>query len=109
MLLPVFSRRFLRPGFHGSIRRRRPAFPPPEFLRLAPLIASPCPQGMWVVCFCSILVNYFVIVFFNVALVSAAPALAGGHATITTDWKQPGDVRGKFSSGPFYRLPLAFS
>ena len=40
-------------------------------------------QGMWVCLFLFYLANYFVIVFFNVALVSAASSrLAGGHATI---------------------------
>ena len=37
-------------------------------------------QGMWMCLFLFYLVNYFVVVFFNVALVSAASSrLAGGH------------------------------
>lgn len=40
-------------------------------------------QGMWMCLFLFYLANYFVIVFFNVALVSAASSrLAGGQATI---------------------------
>jgi Family of unknown function (DUF6159) len=43
----------------------------------------PMTQGMWAWLFLFYLVNYFVVVFFNVALVSAASdRLAGGHATI---------------------------
>ncbi len=43
----------------------------------------PLTQGMWAWLFLFYLVNYFVVVFFNVALVSAAgDRLAGGNATI---------------------------
>jgi len=43
----------------------------------------PMTQGMWAWLLAFYLVNYFVVVFFNVALVSAAGnRLAGGHATI---------------------------
>jgi len=41
------------------------------------------PQGMWIAMFLFYLANYFVIAFFNVALVSAASTrLAGGQASI---------------------------
>jgi len=55
------------------------------------------PQGFWVVLFLFYLANYFVIVFFNVALVSAASSrLAGGHATINDGleaaWQRKGRI-----------------
>jgi hypothetical protein len=41
------------------------------------------PQGMWACLFLFYIVNYFVVVFFNVALVSAAAdRFAGGNATV---------------------------
>jgi len=51
------------------------------------------PQGMWMCLLLFYLTNYFVIAFFNVALVSAASSrLAGGHATINdgleTAWQR---------------------
>ncbi len=54
-------------------------------------------QGMWVCLLLFYLVNYFVIAFFNVALVSAASSrLAGGHATINegleTAWQRKGKI-----------------
>ena len=43
----------------------------------------PITQGMWAYLFFFYLVNYFIVVFFNVALVAAASdRLAGGSATI---------------------------
>jgi hypothetical protein len=55
------------------------------------------PQGFWVCLFVFYLANYFVIVFFNVALVSAASSrLAGGHATINDGleaaWQRKGRI-----------------
>ena len=45
--------------------------------------ALPVTQGMWACLFFFYLVNYFIVVFFNVALVAAASdRLAGGNATI---------------------------
>ena len=45
--------------------------------------ALPVTQGMWACLFLFYLVNYFIVVFFNVALVAAASdRLAGGNATI---------------------------
>ena len=54
-------------------------------------------QGMWVGLFLFYLANYFVIVFFNVALVSVADSrLAGGHATINDGlevaWQRKGKI-----------------
>jgi len=54
-------------------------------------------QGMWVGLFLFYLTNYFVIVFFNVALVSVADSrLAGGHATINDGlelaWQRKGKI-----------------
>ncbi len=54
-------------------------------------------QGMWACLLLFYLVNYFVIAFFNVALVSAASSrLAGGHATINegleTAWQRKGKI-----------------
>ena len=54
-------------------------------------------QGMWIWMFVFYLANYFVIVFFNVALVSAASSrLAGGHATINDGleaaWQRKGKI-----------------
>ena len=54
-------------------------------------------QGMWVCLFLFYLANYFVIVFFNVALVSAASSrLAGGQATINDGlevaWQRKGKI-----------------
>ena len=52
---------------------------------------------MWICLFLFYLANYFVIVFFNVALVSAASSrLAGGHATINDGlevaWQRKGKI-----------------
>lgn len=54
-------------------------------------------QGMWVLLLLFYLANYFVIAFFNVALVSAASnRLAGGHATINEGlelaWQRKGKI-----------------
>jgi hypothetical protein len=54
-------------------------------------------QGRWVGLFLFYLANYFVIVFFNVALVSVADSrLAGGHATINDGlevaWQRKGKI-----------------
>jgi hypothetical protein len=54
-------------------------------------------QGMWVCLFLFYLANYFVIAYFNVALVSAAASrLAGGHATINDGlelaWQRKGKI-----------------
>jgi hypothetical protein len=55
------------------------------------------PQGFWVCLFFFYLANYFVIVFFNVALVSTASSrLAGGNATINDGleaaWQRKGRI-----------------
>ena len=57
----------------------------------------PITQGMWVYLFLFYLANYFIIVFFNVALVSTASSrLAGGHATVNdglqTAWERKGTI-----------------
>ena len=54
-------------------------------------------QGMWFCLFLFYLANYFIVVFFNVALVSAASSrLAGGHATINDGlevaWQRKGKI-----------------
>jgi hypothetical protein len=58
---------------------------------------QPNNPGMWVCLFIFYLANYFVIVFFNVALVSAASSrLARGHATINDGlqaaWERKGRI-----------------
>ncbi len=55
------------------------------------------PQSVWVCLFVFYLADYFVITFFNVALVSAASSrLAGGHAKLNdgleTAWKRKGKI-----------------
>jgi len=55
------------------------------------------PQGMWAFLFCFYLVNYFIVVFFNVALVSAAAdRFAGGNATVNhglqVAWDRKGSI-----------------
>jgi len=55
------------------------------------------PQAVWVCLFAFYLVNYFVITFFNVALVSAASSrLAGGNATLNDGleaaWQRKGKI-----------------
>ena len=57
-------------------------------------------QGMWVGLFLFYLANYFVIVFFNVALVSCSSRLAGGHAAINDGLEVAWQRRARFSSGP---------
>jgi hypothetical protein len=57
----------------------------------------PLTQGMWVCLFVFYLANYFVVVFFNVALVAAASdRLAGGNATINyglqVAWQRKGKI-----------------
>lgn len=54
-------------------------------------------QGMWVFTFFFYLVNYYVVVFFNVALVSiAADRITGGHATLNDGlqlaWQRKGAI-----------------
>jgi len=58
---------------------------------------APITQGMWVYLFLFYLANYFVVVFFNVALVSTASSrLAGGHASVNdglqTAWERKGKI-----------------
>ncbi len=58
---------------------------------------SPLTQGMWACLFVFYLANYFVVVFFNVALVAAASdRLAGGNATINyglqVAWQRKGKI-----------------
>ena len=54
------------------------------------------PQGIWVFLFLFYLANYFVITFFNVALVSAASTrLAGGRATINDGLETAWQCKGK--------------
>ncbi|HXU20727.1 MAG TPA: DUF6159 family protein [Verrucomicrobiae bacterium] len=58
---------------------------------------SPVTQGMWAYLFFFYLVNYFIVVFFNVALVAAASdRLAGGNATINyglqVAWRRKGKI-----------------
>lgn len=56
----------------------------------------PIAEGMWVFLFFSYLANYFVVVFFSVALVSTASSrLAGGHATINDGLQTAWERRGK--------------
>jgi hypothetical protein len=55
------------------------------------------PQGMWAFLFFFYLVNYFIVVFFNVALVSAASdRFAGGNATVNhglqVAWDRKGSI-----------------
>jgi hypothetical protein len=57
----------------------------------------PITQGMWACLILFYLANYFIVVFFNVALVSAASdRLAGGHATINhglqVAWARKGKI-----------------
>ena len=57
----------------------------------------PLTQGMWACLFFFYLVNYFIVVFFNVALVAAASdRLAGGNATINyglqVAWERKGKI-----------------
>lgn len=57
----------------------------------------PISQGMWAYLFFFYLVNYFIVVFFNVALVAAASdRLAGGSATINyglqVAWQRKGKI-----------------
>lgn len=57
----------------------------------------PITQGMWAYLFFFYLVNYFIVVFFNVALVAAASdRLAGGSATINyglqVAWQRKGKI-----------------
>ncbi|HEY6903612.1 MAG TPA: DUF6159 family protein [Candidatus Acidoferrales bacterium] len=57
----------------------------------------PVTQGMWAYLFLFYLVNYFIVVFFNVALVAAASdRLAGGNATINyglqVAWQRKGKI-----------------
>lgn len=57
----------------------------------------PVTQGMWAYLFFFYLVNYFIVVFFNVALVAAASdRLAGGSATINyglqVAWQRKGKI-----------------
>lgn len=59
--------------------------------------ALPVTQGMWACLFLFYLVNYFIVVFFNVALVAAASdRLTGGNATINyglqVAWQRKGKI-----------------
>ncbi len=54
-------------------------------------------QGMWLFTLCFYIVNYFIVVFFNVALVSiASDRLSGGHATMNDGlqvaWQRKGTI-----------------
>jgi hypothetical protein len=56
----------------------------------------PANSGMWVGVFIFYVVNYFIVVFFNVALVSTAgDRLAGGHATVNDGLKLAWERKGK--------------
>lgn len=71
--------------------------PPSQALTANALKHQSMSQGMWVCLFLFYLVNYFVVVFFNVALVSAASSrLAGGQATINDGlevaWQRKGKI-----------------
>jgi Family of unknown function (DUF6159) len=55
------------------------------------------PQGIWVSLFLLYLANYFIVIFFNVALVSiASDRLSGGHATLNDGiqiaWQRKSDI-----------------
>src|ERR1700733_13446535 len=57
----------------------------------------PLTQGMWACLFLFYLANYFIVIFFNVALVSiASDRLNGGHATLNDGlqvaWKRKGSI-----------------
>jgi hypothetical protein len=54
-------------------------------------------QGMWIFTVCFYAINYFIIIFFNVALVSiASDRIAGGHATMNDGlqiaWQRKGKI-----------------
>ena len=71
-------------------------FLPPSF-SLADAHRQPMSQGMWITLLLFYLGNYFVIAFFNVALVSAASnRLAGGRASINDGlelaWQRKGKI-----------------
>jgi hypothetical protein len=64
---------------------------------LAPGQRPPLTTGMWVYTFCFYVVNYFVVIFFNVALVGiASDRLSGGHATMNDGlqlaWQRKGKI-----------------
>jgi len=98
MLLPVFSGVFcilvsvVILGGGGLL-----FVPQPGALAVIAANRHSLSQGMWVCLLLFYLANYFVIAFFNVALVSAASSrLAGGHATIKegleTAWQRKGKI-----------------
>jgi len=71
--------------------------PPTEILSPNTFNRHSMSQGMWFCLFLLYLANYFVVVFFNVALVSAASSrLAGGQATINDGlevaWQRKGKI-----------------
>jgi hypothetical protein len=71
--------------------------PPTEILSANTFNRHTMSQGMWFCLFLLYLANYLVVVFFNVALVSAASSrLAGGQATINDGlevaWQRKGKI-----------------
>jgi hypothetical protein len=69
----------------------------PQNLAVTTANRQPISQGMWVCLLLFYLANYFVIAFFNVALVSTASSrLAGKHATINDGlelaWQRKGQI-----------------
>ena len=98
MLLPIFSGAFcvlvsvVILGGGGLL-----FVPETRALKVTAVNRHSMPQGMWMCLLLFYLTNYFVIAFFNVALVSAASSrLAGGHATINdgleTAWQRKSKI-----------------
>jgi len=96
MLLPIFSGVFCVLVSIAILGGAGLLFLPPNFA-LTAAHRQPMSQGMWITLLLFYLGNYFVIAFFNVALVSAASSrLAGGRATINDGlgvaWQRKGKI-----------------
>src|SRR5882672_7662543 len=98
MLLPVFSGVFCVLASVVVLGGGSLLFiPPVGALALNAVNRHSLSQGMWMFLLLFYLANYFVIAFFNVALVSAASnRLAGGHATVNDGlelaWQRKGKI-----------------
>jgi hypothetical protein len=67
-------------------------------------------QPMWIFLFVFYLVNYFIVIYFNVALVTiVSRMLAGGTATVSDGLQAPGSAKVGFFSGPSLQQLSVFS
>jgi hypothetical protein len=109
IFLPVFSGLFCLLVSISILGGAGMIFLPPNFA-LADTHRQPMSQGMWITLLLFYLGNYFVIAFFNVALVAPLPTglPVDGHRS-TTGWKWPGNAKARFSNGHCSRLRLGLS